>query len=168
MIAGNAGSKVLLSILDLDMESSNNCRYDFVEVSSSVSGIIKNMELNYYAIGIWCHFGLTAAFTICANPHHRLTTRPLNTSPSSLHAFACTSLCVPYRLARRGQVYDGVGPSAVLKQRLCDTAPLTVIESTSNLMTVRMVTDIAITGRGFHARYRVGGSPSLQPIPWID
>ena len=33
MIAGNAGSKVRLSFLDLDMESAPNCRFDYVEVS---------------------------------------------------------------------------------------------------------------------------------------
>ncbi|XP_043205584.1 cubilin-like [Amphibalanus amphitrite] len=83
VIAGNAGSKVRLSILDLDLETATNCRFDFLEV------------------------------------------------------------------------YDGVGRSAVLKHRLCDTAPLDVIESTTNLMTIRMVTDISLNGRGFHARYRV-------------
>ncbi|KAF0296268.1 Cubilin [Amphibalanus amphitrite] len=83
VIAGNAGSKVRLSVLDLDLETATNCRFDFLEV------------------------------------------------------------------------YDGVGRSAVLKHRLCDTAPLDVIESTTNLMTIRMVTDISLNGRGFHARYRV-------------
>ena len=57
-----------------------------------------------------------------------------------------------------GQVYDGTGPTATLKRRLCDTAPLDVIEASSNVMTVRMVTDISVNGRGFHARYRVGES----------
>ncbi|XP_037091349.1 CUB domain-containing protein 2-like [Pollicipes pollicipes] len=71
VIAGNAGNKVRISFLDMDIEGSDTCNMDYVAV------------------------------------------------------------------------YEGAGPSAVLKKRACGSDQLDVVESKTNIMTVKFVTDFS-------------------------